>query len=166
MALLLCRPKPILCRRRRALLRSAAAPLPPARPRLLLRPRILHRPAPVFPSSNRALHRLLLRRPLPARPDSSIGHRSSTAAPDSSSVPTPPSAAAPPSAARGRLLRFIKSDGNGSDVDKDKDDGRSKANKANKEEDDKMRTTTANVAARAAVGGMMYSYLHSVIFLS
>ncbi|XP_020276937.1 transcription initiation factor TFIID subunit 4b-like isoform X1 [Asparagus officinalis] len=46
-----------------------------------------------------------------------------------------------------------ESDGNGSDVDKDKDDGRSKANKANKEEDDKMRTTAANVAARAAVGG-------------
>ncbi|PQQ07411.1 transcription initiation factor TFIID subunit 4b-like isoform X2 [Prunus yedoensis var. nudiflora] len=35
---------------------------------------------------------------------------------------------------------------NGVDGDKDKDD-------ANKEEDDKMRTTAANVAARAAVGG-------------
>ncbi|KAJ6805204.1 transcription initiation factor TFIID subunit 4b-like isoform X1 [Iris pallida] len=38
----------------------------------------------------------------------------------------------------------------GSDADKD---NRSKNNKANKEEDDKMRTTAANVAARAAVGG-------------
>ncbi|KAG0451145.1 hypothetical protein HPP92_026568 [Vanilla planifolia] len=37
--------------------------------------------------------------------------------------------------------------------DKEKDDGRPKATKANKEEDDKMRTTAANVAARAAVGG-------------
>ncbi|KAJ8747362.1 hypothetical protein K2173_012942 [Erythroxylum novogranatense] len=36
--------------------------------------------------------------------------------------------------------------------DKEKDEGRSKAVKANKEEDDKMRTTAANVAARAAVG--------------
>ncbi|KAM0936736.1 putative transcription factor Hap3/NF-YB family [Dioscorea sansibarensis] len=41
----------------------------------------------------------------------------------------------------------------GSDADKDKDEGRSKALKINKEEDDKMRTTAANVAARAAVGG-------------
>ncbi|XP_050378112.1 transcription initiation factor TFIID subunit 4b isoform X2 [Argentina anserina] len=38
-------------------------------------------------------------------------------------------------------------------VDGDKDDGRSKSFKVNKEEDDKMRTTAANVAARAAVGG-------------
>ncbi|XP_012068247.1 transcription initiation factor TFIID subunit 4b isoform X2 [Jatropha curcas] len=37
--------------------------------------------------------------------------------------------------------------------DKEKDDGRVKPVKANKEEDDKMRTTAANVAARAAVGG-------------
>ncbi|VVA23208.1 PREDICTED: mRNAion initiation factor [Prunus dulcis] len=42
---------------------------------------------------------------------------------------------------------------NGVDGDKDKDDGRSKSFKPNKEEDDKMRTTAANVAARAAVGG-------------
>ncbi|KAI3950038.1 hypothetical protein MKW92_013797 [Papaver armeniacum] len=41
----------------------------------------------------------------------------------------------------------------GADGDKDKDEGRSKALKANKEEDDKMRTTAANVAARVAVGG-------------
>uniref|UniRef100_A0A2P2KVE0 Uncharacterized protein MANES_03G054700 n=1 Tax=Rhizophora mucronata TaxID=61149 RepID=A0A2P2KVE0_RHIMU len=37
--------------------------------------------------------------------------------------------------------------------DKEKDEGRVKSMKANKEEDDKMRTTAANVAARAAVGG-------------
>ncbi|KAM1033792.1 hypothetical protein FF1_037244 [Malus domestica] len=42
---------------------------------------------------------------------------------------------------------------NGVDGDKDKDEGRSKSFKPNKEEDDKMRTTAANVAARAAVGG-------------
>ncbi|KAK7819151.1 transcription initiation factor tfiid subunit 4b [Quercus suber] len=42
---------------------------------------------------------------------------------------------------------------NGVDGDKEKDDGRGKSLKANKEEDDKMRTTAANVAARAAVGG-------------
>ncbi|CBI19420.3 unnamed protein product, partial [Vitis vinifera] len=41
----------------------------------------------------------------------------------------------------------------GVDGDKDKDEGRVKSLKANKEEDDKMRTTAANVAARAAVGG-------------
>ncbi|KVH89230.1 Histone-fold, partial [Cynara cardunculus var. scolymus] len=35
----------------------------------------------------------------------------------------------------------------------DGDDGRGKNSKVNKEEDDKMRTTAANVAARAAVGG-------------
>ncbi|XAR48408.1 hypothetical protein NMG60_11031228 [Bertholletia excelsa] len=40
----------------------------------------------------------------------------------------------------------------GVDGDKEKDDGRGKSVKANKE-DDKMRTTAANVAARAAVGG-------------
>ncbi|KAB2031049.1 hypothetical protein ES319_D05G277000v1 [Gossypium barbadense] len=39
------------------------------------------------------------------------------------------------------------------DGDKEKDDSRVKAVKVNKEEDDKMRTTAANVAARAAVGG-------------
>ncbi|XP_030466584.1 transcription initiation factor TFIID subunit 4b-like [Syzygium oleosum] len=41
----------------------------------------------------------------------------------------------------------------GVDGDKEKDEGRGKSVKANKEEDDKMRTTAANVAARAAVGG-------------
>ncbi|KAL3347672.1 hypothetical protein AABB24_021379 [Solanum stoloniferum] len=39
------------------------------------------------------------------------------------------------------------------DGDKEKDEGRGKSIKVNKEEDDKMRTTAANVAARAAVGG-------------
>ncbi|PKA58163.1 hypothetical protein AXF42_Ash012886 [Apostasia shenzhenica] len=39
------------------------------------------------------------------------------------------------------------------DREKDKDEMRLKATKVNKEEDDKMRTTAANVAARAAVGG-------------
>lgn len=41
------------------------------------------------------------------------------------------------------------------DADKEKDEGRAKSLKmpVNKEEDDKMRTTAANVAARAAVGG-------------
>ncbi|KAE8666462.1 PXMP2/4 family protein 4-like isoform X1 [Hibiscus syriacus] len=39
------------------------------------------------------------------------------------------------------------------DGDKEKDDSRAKVVKVNKEEDDKMRTTAANVAARAAVGG-------------
>ncbi|XP_058786148.1 transcription initiation factor TFIID subunit 4b-like isoform X2 [Vicia villosa] len=43
--------------------------------------------------------------------------------------------------------------GSGVDGDKDKDDGRNKATKVNKEVDDKMRTNAANVAARAAVGG-------------
>ncbi|KAL5777622.1 hypothetical protein ACOSP7_010548 [Xanthoceras sorbifolium] len=42
---------------------------------------------------------------------------------------------------------------NGNDGDKEKDEGRSKTVKVNKEEDDKMRATAANVAARAAVGG-------------
>ncbi|KAF4375031.1 hypothetical protein G4B88_004782 [Cannabis sativa] len=45
---------------------------------------------------------------------------------------------------------------NGVDGDKEKDDFRSKSFKGqqpNKEDDDKMRTTAANVAARAAVGG-------------
>ncbi|TYK31146.1 transcription initiation factor TFIID subunit 4b [Cucumis melo var. makuwa] len=44
-------------------------------------------------------------------------------------------------------------DGSGVAGDKDKDEGRMKSLKVNKEEDDKMRTTAANVAARAAVGG-------------
>ncbi|XVF36393.1 hypothetical protein REPUB_Repub19eG0054700 [Reevesia pubescens] len=39
------------------------------------------------------------------------------------------------------------------DGDKEKDDSRVKVVKVNKEEDDKMRATAANVAARAAVGG-------------
>ncbi|KAK8643081.1 hypothetical protein V6N13_012396 [Hibiscus sabdariffa] len=39
------------------------------------------------------------------------------------------------------------------DGDKEKDDSRSKVVKVNKEDDDKMRATAANVAARAAVGG-------------
>ncbi|CAI8599320.1 unnamed protein product [Vicia faba] len=43
--------------------------------------------------------------------------------------------------------------GSGVDGDKDRDDGRNKATKVNKEVDDKMRTNAANVAARAAVGG-------------
>ncbi|CAK7347452.1 unnamed protein product [Dovyalis caffra] len=42
---------------------------------------------------------------------------------------------------------------NGGEGEKEKDEGRGKSVKANKEEDDKMRTTAANVAARAAVGG-------------
>ncbi|GMI83144.1 TBP-associated factor 4B, TBP-associated factor 4 [Hibiscus trionum] len=37
--------------------------------------------------------------------------------------------------------------------DKEKDDSRAKVVKVNKEDDDKMRATAANVAARAAVGG-------------
>lgn len=41
----------------------------------------------------------------------------------------------------------------GADGDKEKDEPRGKGPKVNKEEDDKMRTTAANVAARAAVGG-------------
>ncbi|XP_057973427.1 transcription initiation factor TFIID subunit 4b isoform X2 [Malania oleifera] len=44
-------------------------------------------------------------------------------------------------------------DSTGADGDKEKDEGRVKSIKPNKEEDDKMRTTAANVAARAAVGG-------------
>ncbi|KAK9165942.1 hypothetical protein Scep_001133 [Stephania cephalantha] len=43
--------------------------------------------------------------------------------------------------------------GAGVDGGKDKDEGRLKTLKANKEEDDKMRATAANVAARVAVGG-------------
>lgn len=53
-----------------------------------------------------------------------------------------------------KLRRLNDPEGNnGVDGDKEKDDGRGKSLKANKEEDDKMRTTAANVAARAAVGG-------------
>ncbi|THU71616.1 hypothetical protein C4D60_Mb04t03340 [Musa balbisiana] len=53
-----------------------------------------------------------------------------------------------------KLRKVNEIDGNtGVDAEKDKEDGRPKALKANKEEDDKMRATAANVAARAAVGG-------------
>lgn len=53
-----------------------------------------------------------------------------------------------------KLRRLNEPEGTaGVDGDKDKDDGRVKSLKVNKEEDDKMRTTAANVAARAAVGG-------------
>ncbi|CAN0905587.1 Transcription initiation factor TFIID subunit 4b [Linum grandiflorum] len=53
-----------------------------------------------------------------------------------------------------RLRRVNEPDADGgSEADREKDDGRGKATKVNKEEDDKMRTTAANVAARAAVGG-------------
>ncbi|KAL8127979.1 transcription initiation factor TFIID subunit 4b-like isoform X3 [Apium graveolens] len=41
----------------------------------------------------------------------------------------------------------------GTEGDKEKDDTRARPAKVNKEDDDKMRTTAANVAARAAVGG-------------
>ncbi|KAJ7949941.1 transcription initiation factor TFIID subunit 4b-like [Quillaja saponaria] len=41
----------------------------------------------------------------------------------------------------------------GVDGDKEKDESRAKSAKVNKEEDDKIRATAANVAARAAVGG-------------
>ncbi|VVB01964.1 unnamed protein product [Arabis nemorensis] len=44
-------------------------------------------------------------------------------------------------------------EGDGVDSEKEKEDNRSKGVKGNKEDDDKMRTTAANVAARAAVGG-------------
>ncbi|XP_058001875.1 transcription initiation factor TFIID subunit 4b isoform X3 [Hevea brasiliensis] len=53
-----------------------------------------------------------------------------------------------------KLRRVNEPEGdNGVEVDKEKDEGRMKSVKVNKEEDDKMRTTAANVAARAAVGG-------------
>ncbi|KAF5189003.1 Transcription initiation factor tfiid subunit 4b [Thalictrum thalictroides] len=53
-----------------------------------------------------------------------------------------------------KLRKTTEADGNtGADGEKDKDEGRSKNLKVNKEEDDKMRTTAANVAARVAVGG-------------
>ncbi|KFK31737.1 hypothetical protein AALP_AA6G152500 [Arabis alpina] len=44
-------------------------------------------------------------------------------------------------------------EGDGVDSEKEKEDNRLKGVKVNKEDDDKMRTTAANVAARAAVGG-------------
>ncbi|KAI3713367.1 hypothetical protein L1987_71944 [Smallanthus sonchifolius] len=47
-----------------------------------------------------------------------------------------------------KLQRVDEPEGSG-----DGEDGRGKSLKVNKEEDDKMRTTAANVAARAAVGG-------------
>ncbi|KAD3641266.1 hypothetical protein R6Q59_003878 [Mikania micrantha] len=47
-----------------------------------------------------------------------------------------------------KLQRADEPEGSG-----DGEDGRGKSFKVNKEEDDKMRTTAANVAARAAVGG-------------
>uniref|UniRef100_A0A5B7ABZ1 Putative TBP-associated factor 4 isoform 1 n=1 Tax=Davidia involucrata TaxID=16924 RepID=A0A5B7ABZ1_DAVIN len=52
-----------------------------------------------------------------------------------------------------KLQKLNEPVGTGVDGDKEKDEGRVKSLKANKEEDDKMRTTAANVAARAAVGG-------------
>ncbi|KAL3013244.1 hypothetical protein AAZX31_06G042000 [Glycine max] len=53
-----------------------------------------------------------------------------------------------------KLRKLNDVDGNaGIDGDKEKDEGRTKATKVNKEVDDKMRTNAANVAARAAVGG-------------
>ncbi|MCD7448429.1 Transcription initiation factor TFIID subunit 4B [Datura stramonium] len=53
-----------------------------------------------------------------------------------------------------KLLKANDPEGSiGVDGDKEKDEGRGKSIKVNKEEDDKMRTTAANVAARAAVGG-------------
>lgn len=52
-----------------------------------------------------------------------------------------------------KLRKQNEGEGNGVDVDKEKDENCLKATKVNKEEDDKMRTKAANVAARAAVGG-------------
>ncbi|KAL5972695.1 hypothetical protein ACLOJK_039500 [Asimina triloba] len=53
-----------------------------------------------------------------------------------------------------KLRKNNENEGNtGGDMDKEKDEGRLKAVKANKEEDDKMRATAANVAARVAAGG-------------
>ncbi|XP_031399414.1 transcription initiation factor TFIID subunit 4b isoform X2 [Punica granatum] len=53
-----------------------------------------------------------------------------------------------------KLRKLSEPEGsNAADGDKEKNEGRGKVVKANKEEDDKMRTTAANVAARAAVGG-------------
>lgn len=53
-----------------------------------------------------------------------------------------------------KLRKQSEPDSNqGVDGDKEKDENRGKSVKVNKEEDDKMRATAANVAARAAVGG-------------
>ncbi|GLU17772.1 hypothetical protein SLE2022_341260 [Rubroshorea leprosula] len=53
-----------------------------------------------------------------------------------------------------KLRKVNEPEGDGAgDADKEKDEVRVKSLKVNKEEDDKMRTTAANVAARAAVGG-------------
>ncbi|KAK1301029.1 hypothetical protein QJS10_CPB13g00420 [Acorus calamus] len=53
-----------------------------------------------------------------------------------------------------KLRKQNDTDGSaGVDAEKEKDETRVKALKVNKEEDDKMRTTAANVAARVAVGG-------------
>ncbi|GAV65948.1 TAF4 domain-containing protein/RST domain-containing protein [Cephalotus follicularis] len=53
-----------------------------------------------------------------------------------------------------KLRKLYEPEGElGVDGDKYKDEGRLKLAKVNKEDDDKMRTTAANVAARAAVGG-------------
>ncbi|XP_027355829.1 transcription initiation factor TFIID subunit 4b-like isoform X10 [Abrus precatorius] len=53
-----------------------------------------------------------------------------------------------------KLRKLNDVEGNtGIDGDKEKDEGRTKSTKVNKEVDDKMRTNAANVAARAAVGG-------------
>ncbi|KAK4481547.1 hypothetical protein RD792_012448 [Penstemon davidsonii] len=50
------------------------------------------------------------------------------------------------------LKQIDPESGAGVDGDKEKDETRAKSVKANKEEDDKMRTTAANVAVRAATG--------------
>ncbi|XP_052201529.1 transcription initiation factor TFIID subunit 4b-like isoform X2 [Diospyros lotus] len=52
-----------------------------------------------------------------------------------------------------KLQKLNEPEGNAGDAEKEKDEGRAKGLKSNKEEDDKMRATAANVAARAAVGG-------------
>ncbi|XP_027331638.1 transcription initiation factor TFIID subunit 4b-like [Abrus precatorius] len=53
-----------------------------------------------------------------------------------------------------KIRKLNDVDGNaGVDGDKEKDEGRTKLIKVNKEEDDKIRTNAANVAARAAYGG-------------
>ncbi|KAF9619679.1 hypothetical protein IFM89_008000 [Coptis chinensis] len=53
-----------------------------------------------------------------------------------------------------KIRKVNEAEGNtGADGEKEKDEVRTKTFKVNKEEDDKMRTTAANVAARVAVGG-------------
>ncbi|CAI0451824.1 unnamed protein product [Linum tenue] len=52
-----------------------------------------------------------------------------------------------------KLRRVNEPDSDDGSEDKEKEDGRGKAPKLSKEEDDKLRTTAANMAARAAVGG-------------